>query len=137
MTNYDALTALPNRVLLRELLAQAIVDSGRENRPLALLTLSIGRFHDINEVLGYHEGDKLVREVARRVTGALLPADVAARVDDDKFAVLLPKASADRATALAKVLVGALTAPIRAVWYVARAADRRRHRALSRAWHGS
>jgi EAL domain-containing protein (putative c-di-GMP-specific phosphodiesterase class I) len=42
----------------------------------------------------------------------LLPADVAARVDDNEFAVLLPKASADRATSIARVLVGALTAPI-------------------------
>jgi GAF domain-containing protein len=61
MTYYDTLTGLPNRVQLRELLAQAIVNCGRENRSLALLTLSIGRFHEINEVLGYHEGDKLVQ----------------------------------------------------------------------------
>jgi diguanylate cyclase (GGDEF)-like protein len=112
IANYDALTDLPNRMRLRELLAEMIVNCSRENRPFALLILSIGRFHDINEVFGYREGDKLVQEVARRVTGALLPADVAARVDENKFAVLLPKASANRATAIAKVLVGALTAPI-------------------------
>lgn len=112
MANYDALTGLPNRVLLRELLTRTIVNCSRENRPLALLTLSIGRFHDINEIFGYPDGDKLVQEVARRVTGALLPADVAARVEENKFAVLLPKASAGRATAIARVLVGALTAPI-------------------------
>lgn len=112
MGNYDELTGLPNRVLLRELLAETIVNCSRENRPLALLILSIGRFHDINEIFGYPEGDKLVQEVARRVTDALLPADVAARVEENKFAVLLPKASAHRATAIAKVLVGALTAPI-------------------------
>ena len=112
MTYYDAPTALPNRVLLRDLLAQSIANCVRENRPLALLMLSIGRFHEIIEVLGYHEGNKLVQEVARRVTGALLPPDLAARVEDDKFAVLLPMASADRATAIARILVSALTAPV-------------------------
>jgi diguanylate cyclase (GGDEF)-like protein len=110
--DHDALTGLPNRALLRELLAQAIANCSRENRPLALLMLSIGHFHEIREVLGYHEGDKLMQEVVRRVTGELLPADVVARLDDDDFAVVLPNAAADRATAVAKVLVSVLTSPI-------------------------
>jgi diguanylate cyclase (GGDEF)-like protein len=112
MPDDDALTRLPNRVSLRELLAQAIANCSRENRPLALLMLSIGHLHEIKQILGYREGDKLVQEVARRVTGELLSADIVARMDADDFAVVLPAATADRATTIAKVLLGALASPI-------------------------
>jgi diguanylate cyclase (GGDEF)-like protein len=110
--DHDALTGLPNRALLRELLSQAIAKCGRDNRPLALLILSIGDFHELKEVLGYAEGDKVVQEVARRAAGALLPADVVARVDDDLFAVVLPVAGADRATAVAERLMRAFSQPV-------------------------
>jgi diguanylate cyclase len=112
MPDDDALTRLPNRVSLRELLAQAIAHCSRENRPLALLMLSISHLHKVKQILGYREGDKLMQEVVRRVTGELLPADIVARMDEDDLAIVLPEAAADRATALAKVLLGALASPL-------------------------
>ena len=110
--DHDALTGLPNRTLLRDLLSQAIANCSRDNRPLALLMLSIGDFHELKGVLGYVEGDKVVREVARRAVRDLLPADIVARMDDDLFAVVLPEAAADRATAVAESLLRAFTQPI-------------------------
>jgi len=107
--DHDALTGLPNRTLLRDLLSRAIANCSRDNRPLALLMLSIGDFHELKEVLGYVEGDKVVQEVARRAVRELLPADIVARMDDDLFAVVLPEAAADRATAVAEVLLRSLS----------------------------
>ena len=67
MAFYDALTGLPNRVRLRELLEQAIVAAKRQRRPLSLLLVGTGRFSEINEALGYREGDKLLQEIALRL----------------------------------------------------------------------
>ncbi|HEX5767491.1 MAG TPA: diguanylate cyclase, partial [Burkholderiales bacterium] len=69
---------MPNRVSLRELLGRAIASCNRENRPLALLMLSIAHLREIKQILGYREGDKLVQEVARRITKELLSADIVA-----------------------------------------------------------
>jgi diguanylate cyclase (GGDEF)-like protein len=112
MPDHDALARLPNRVALRELLAQAIANCSRENRPLALLMLSIGHLRQIKQILSYREGDKLVQEVARRVTGELLSTDIVARMDADDFAIVLPAATADRATTVANLLRGALGSPL-------------------------
>ena len=57
MAFYDALTGLPNRVRLRELLEKAIVAAKQQRRPLSLLLVGTGRFSEINEALGYREGD--------------------------------------------------------------------------------
>jgi diguanylate cyclase (GGDEF)-like protein len=108
----DALTRLPNRVSLRELLGRAIASCNRENRPLALLMLSITHLREIKQILGYRESDRLVREVARRITGELLSADIVARMDADDFAVVLPAATAERATTVARLLRGALASPL-------------------------
>ncbi len=70
MAFYDALTGLPNRVRLRELLEQAIVAAKRQRRPLSLLLVGTGRFSEINEALGYREGDKLLQEIALRLRSA-------------------------------------------------------------------
>ena len=90
--SYDALTGLPNRVLFYDRLNQAIAQARRTNTLLALLCLDIDDFKSINETLGHALGDKLLAEVAKRLTECLRASDSIARLGGDEFAfmALLP-----------------------------------------------
>src|SRR6185436_10619040 len=74
----DALTGLPNRVLLADRGAQAILQAARNRTQLAALFIDIDRFKLVNESLGHQAGDALLRALAERLQG-LLPADTLAR----------------------------------------------------------
>jgi len=87
---HDALTALPNRILFRESLHQAIEHAQRHKKPLALLLLDLDRFREINDTFGHHWGDALLQQVGARLHGALRKSDPIARLGGDEFAVLLP-----------------------------------------------
>lgn len=113
MAYYDRLTGLPNRQLLRERLGQAISVAKEKNRPLALLVLEISHFREINETLGYSEGDELLRQVAARLgSGILPPHELVARVGDAQFAVLLSTGGAEQARQVADKLLAALNPAI-------------------------
>ena len=92
---YDQLTGLPNRMMLLNRLGRALVESARTTRPLALLILALDRFKDINNTLGHHNGDLIVRELAARLGDVLGDGDRVARLRGDEFAVLLPDADGD------------------------------------------
>ncbi|MGH8707815.1 MAG: diguanylate cyclase domain-containing protein, partial [Burkholderiales bacterium] len=87
---YDALTGLPNRNLLRERLAQAIDARRGADDKVGLVLLDIERFKAINDTLGPHGGDRLLRTVAERVAGFAGERAHAARVGGDQFAILMP-----------------------------------------------
>ena len=87
---HDALTGLPNRTMLHQHLRQVIDETRQQHRPFALLLLNINNFQDINHTLGHHNGDLLLREVARRLGTALWQSDVVACLGGDEFAILLP-----------------------------------------------
>lgn len=105
---YDALTGLPNRLLARASLAQALEHAGREGRALALGVLDLDRFQNVNDTFGHSAGDDLLREVARRVAGALDGGDSVARVDGDEFLLLLHDASPQALRATARRVMAAL-----------------------------
>jgi diguanylate cyclase (GGDEF)-like protein len=107
---HDALTGLPNRVLLGDRLQQAILTSEREERELALLVMDLDRFKEVNDTLGHHAGDRLLQEIARRLRAALRASDTVARLGGDEFAVVLP-GSSDAPDAAVK-LIAALEAPV-------------------------
>jgi diguanylate cyclase (GGDEF)-like protein/PAS domain S-box-containing protein len=88
---YDALTDLPNRRLLLDRLAQALVHCRRRGYKGALLFLDIDRFKDINDSLGHLVGDELLREVSRRLNEKLREGDTSARLGGDEFVILLPE----------------------------------------------
>jgi diguanylate cyclase (GGDEF)-like protein len=109
---HDPLTALPNRILLRDRTDQAIRQADRELVPAALLLLDLDRFKEVNDTLGHHYGDQLLIQVGQRLQTALRAVDTVARLGGDEFAVLLPKiATAEGAVAVASKLQAALEEP--------------------------
>jgi len=87
---HDALTNLPNRVLLQQRLSASLDEMRREGTGLALFLLDLDRFKEVNDTLGHPAGDALLEVVARRLVGAVRPEDTVARLGGDEFAVLLP-----------------------------------------------
>jgi diguanylate cyclase (GGDEF)-like protein len=87
MAHYDALTDLPNRLLFRERLEQAL-KAIRPGERLAVMYIDIDEFKSINDALGHPIGDELLQGVADRLRGCLKETDVAARLGGDEFAVI-------------------------------------------------
>jgi len=86
---HDALTDLPNQVLFKDRLRQAIALSRRNDHMQAVLLLNLDRFKTINDSLGYTAGDRLLQSVAQRLTSCVRESDTVARFGGDEFAVLL------------------------------------------------
>jgi diguanylate cyclase (GGDEF)-like protein len=112
MAYFDAVTGLPNRVRLRDLLAEAIRSAKDERRPLALLRVEMERFREINETLGDAEVDKLLQQVAARLVRAVGEAGKVARMAESEFAVVLPRGGAEPAARLAQRILTELYDPI-------------------------
>ena len=110
---HDALTELPNRLLLQDRMHQALLSAQREHHQLALLITDLDRFKEINDTLGHHYGDLVLQEVSARMRTALRGSDTIARLGGDEFAVLLPYIeSADDAVMAARKLVATMEKPI-------------------------
>ena len=109
---HDSLTALPNRTLLRDRLNQAVASAHRERGSLALLMIDLDRFKQINDTLGHPVGDRVLQQVARRLTGLLRESDTVARLGGDEFAILLPNAGRSEAEGVAHKVLRALESPL-------------------------
>lgn len=106
---HDALTDLPNQVLFKDRLKQAIAYSRRTDQMHAVLLLNLDRFKTINDSLGYTAGDRLLQSVAQRLTSCVRESDTVARFGSDEFAILLTQISraqdaANAARAIKEVL---------------------------------
>ncbi len=88
---HDALTDLPNRVLLQQRVTAALDEVHRDGTGLAFFLLDLDRFKEVNDTLGHPAGDALLEVVARRLSAAVRPGDTVARLGGDEFAVLLPE----------------------------------------------
>jgi len=106
---YDVLTGLPNHAQFEERVNAALAQAGPP--ALAMLLLGINRFREINDALGFNEGDALLRALGARVRAAVGNEGLVARVRGDEFGVLLPRADAGAAERVAQRILSALDAP--------------------------
>jgi len=88
--HYDALTDLPNRVLLRDRVEQALVRAERERSSVAVMLLDLDNFKQVNDSLGHSAGDALLIECAHRLAGVIRSSDTLARLGGDEFVLLVP-----------------------------------------------
>ncbi|MDB5029041.1 MAG: hypothetical protein JWO66_2730, partial [Candidatus Eremiobacteraeota bacterium] len=111
VTLYDELTGLSNRNHLEERL-RALVSAPNSDKHFALLFFNIDNFKEVNDRFGHAAADRLLTEVAARLTAGVGPDDTVARFSGDEFVVVAPSlAAADDAGALAEALREALSAP--------------------------
>lgn len=89
LANHDALTGLPNRMMLISHISHAIEGAKRKNTQLALLLLDLDRFKNINDSFGHLAGDDLLQQLATRLKSKLRGNDMVARLGGDEFVVLL------------------------------------------------
>ncbi len=110
--HHDSLTGLPNRLYLQDSLARALAEARESESAAALLLIDLDHFKEINATLGHDHGDRLLQQVAERMSAVTRGSDLIARLGGDEFAVLLPTASEDGARQAAQRLSDALTTPI-------------------------
>ena len=111
---HDALTGLPNRVLVEQQLDLALARARRMNTSVALMFVDLDDFKAVNDQLGHAAGDRLLTGVAARLRGKLRDADVLARQGGDEFLVILSdvaEAPASAAELVGAKLLGALREP--------------------------
>ncbi len=109
---WDPLTGLPNKEQFRGLLLEQLAQARRDGQACAVLMLDLDRFKHINDVLGHAFGDRLLRQIALRLSeGVLRSHDVVAHIGSDEFVVCAPQADADTARTLAQRVLRALEAP--------------------------
>jgi diguanylate cyclase (GGDEF)-like protein len=108
---HDDLTDLPNRILLRDRLQQAILTARRATKPLAVLMMDLDRFKGVNDTMGHHYGDLLLKQIGPRLKTALRESDTIARFGGDEFLVLLPSVDLAVTTQLARKILRVLERP--------------------------
>ena len=91
MAYHDALTGLPNRILLNDRLEMALLQAERNSSLVALLYIDFDHFKQINDTLGHDVGDELLQSVGNRLKECLRQQDTVARLGGDEFILLLPE----------------------------------------------
>lgn len=86
---HDALTELPNRIFFEESLTHSLKQAKRNNTQVAILFIDLDRFKVINDTLGHHVGDTLLKEVAVRIQETIRDVDMLSRIGGDEFIVTL------------------------------------------------
>lgn len=111
LSNFDPLTQLPNRNLLRDRSKLALAAAKRNKTAMALIYLDLDRFKIVNESLGPSVGDALLKELAKRLLNSLRPEDTLSRQGGDEFIILLPETDAEGAAHVAKKLLDIVSKP--------------------------
>lgn len=112
LANYDGLTNLPNRRLMNERLQYLISSSERSTRQIAVHCIDLDRFKMVNDTMGHHAGDEVLRVIGERIETIIRVGDTASRIGGDEFVIIQPDATATRASRLAERLVEICSLPI-------------------------
>lgn len=111
LADYDVLTGLPNRRLLRDRFAQLLAAAEREQSEIALVFLDLDHFKRVNDSLGHSLGDELLCQVALRLDAAVRRVDTLARLGGDEFILALPATHTSGAADVARRLLEAFIQP--------------------------
>ncbi|RUO77017.1 EAL domain-containing protein [Idiomarina seosinensis] len=112
LANYDALTGLPNRELLKDRMKQAFSFGERRGSLLAVVFIDLDSFKPINDSLGHEMGDSLLQAAAERLKQSIRPGDTLARLSGDEFVALLPDlAHYSDAALVTERMLGAMSKP--------------------------
>jgi diguanylate cyclase (GGDEF)-like protein/PAS domain S-box-containing protein len=112
MAHHDALTDLPNRVLFRVRMTEALAQRARTHSSFAVLCIDLDNFKLVNDTLGHPIGDRLLQAVAERIELVMRRGDTAARLGGDEFAVLVPDVkSPEEIAAYAEKLIEVVSEP--------------------------
>ncbi len=109
---HDALTQLPNRLLLVDRLRQALAAAQRAGHGVAVCFADLDGFKAVNDQLGHDAGDQLLVELARRISGSIRASDTAARIGGDEFVLVLTPVAGDEWRAVLDRLMQAACEPV-------------------------
>ena len=104
----DPLTRTYNRALFEDRLKQAIAEHRRNPTTVAILLIDMVRFKYVNDLLGHHTGDLLLKQVVERISSALRESDTLARLGGDEFTVILPDTDGDQALQVAGKIISVM-----------------------------
>jgi diguanylate cyclase (GGDEF)-like protein len=112
--NYDALTALPNRLHFKEQLARVLAQAQRESGQFGLLFIDLDNFKGINDSLGHSEGDEVLKQTAARLRQCVRETDTVTRLGGDEFTIILPHLTSARdLEAVVEHVTAAMAPPFR------------------------
>jgi diguanylate cyclase (GGDEF)-like protein/PAS domain S-box-containing protein len=113
LANYDTLTGLPNRTLLGERLAHALIRARRHGSKVAVLFLDLDRFKHVNDSMGHAAGDRLLKAAAARIQVSMRESDTVARLGGDEFTVIIEDLTDQpQAERVAQKLIDSFIAPL-------------------------
>lgn len=114
MAFFDSLTGLPNRALFQDRFKQALSRAQRTRSRVALIYLDLDHFKHVNDSMGHHAGDLLLRDSAKRIASQVREADTVCRIGGDEFTIILESigSSADAAV-VARKIIAVLKEPFR------------------------
>lgn len=111
LAHIDPVTGLPNRHAFNEYLASALSKVDQFGGCVGLLLLDLDNFKIVNDTLGHHSGDSLLKQVAKRLMECMRGSDVICRIGGDEFAIILETSVAPHSADVAEKVLNALAAP--------------------------
>ncbi len=110
--NYDAVTGLPNRILVQDRLVQAMKVAARKDASVGIMFIDVDRFKNVNDTMGHAVGDMLLIEIAQRLRQVVREADTVARLGGDEFLIVLKEiSSAEDAERVAQKVIQVMNEP--------------------------